>query len=226
VSAVSYRLFSYFRSSASYRVRIALHWKGIAFDTVSVHLLEDGGQQYAADYVARNPMSEVPTLEVRDPSGAVVGRVAQSVAILEYLEDVHPTPPLLPADPLVRAQVRQLVEVVNSSIHPIQNLKVMRKLTADFGTTRERNFGWAAYWIGRGFEGLERLLTTRAGHRSVGDDVTLADVALVPQVFNARRFGVDMSRFPIISRVSAALETEPAFQAARPEAQPDAPAAT
>jgi maleylacetoacetate isomerase len=167
-------------------------------------------------------MAELPTLQVLGEDGSELGRIAQSVAIMEYLEERFPTPPLLPSNPLERAMVRQRVEVVNSSIHPIQNLKVMVKLKADFGTDRARNFQWAAYWIDRGFQGLESLLADSAGTYSVGDEPTLADVALVPQVFNAHKFGVDMPKFPIIGRVSAACEELEAFAKAAPAAQPDA----
>lgn len=222
MSATAYRLYSYFRSTTSYRVRIGLNLKGVSFETVPIHLLNNGGEQYSATYGAVNPMAELPTLEVVDGAGQVTARLSQSVAILEYLEETHPAPPLLPSSPLDRARVRQRVEVINASIHPVQNLKVMRKLTADFGTDRPRNFQWAAYWIARGFQGLEVLLADTAGVYSVGDDVTLADVALIPQVFNAHKFGVDMGPFPTIQRVTAACNTLSAFQAAAPDRQPDA----
>ena len=215
------RLYSYFRSTTSYRVRIALNLKGVGYDTVPVHLLKDGGEQYKEDYSSVNPMSELPTLQVLDESGQELGTVSQSVAILEYLEECFPEPALLPADPLQRALVRQRLEVINSSIHPIQNLKVMRKLTEDFGTDRARNFEWASYWIDRGFVGLEALLDASAGVYSVGDSVTLADVALVPQVYNAHKFGVDMNRFPLIARIDSACREVDAFKRAAPDVQPD-----
>lgn len=217
-----YTLYSYFRSSASYRVRIALAFKGLDYGYLPVHLLEGGGQQYGEAYKALNPMSELPCLVVEEEGRPPVA-LAQSVAILEYLEETHPSPALLPADPVGRARVRQLVEVVNSSIQPIQNLKVMRRLTARFGTEREENIAWARYWIDRGFEGLEALLVVGAGEHAHGDQPTLADVALVPQVYNARRFGVDMARFPTIARVASSAEALEAFKAAAPGAQPDAP---
>ena len=217
----TYTLHGYFRSSTSWRVRIALGFKGVSYETVPVHLLRDGGQQHSESYRELNPVGEVPTLEVRGPDGALVARLAQSVAILEYLEEAHPEPPLLPTDPVQRAKTRQLVEVVNSSIHPVQNLKVMRQLTADFGTDRAANFDWARRWIDRHFVGLERLVTATRGRFALGDDLSLADVAIVPQVFNARRFGVDMERFPNLSAVDAAAGEHPAFQAAVPALQPD-----
>ena len=217
----AYTLHGYFRSSTSWRVRIALGFKGVAYETVPVHLLKDGGQQHSDSYKALNPVGEVPTLVVRDAAGEVVAQLAQSVAILEYLEETHPDPPLLPNDPIVRAQTRQLVEVVNSSIHPVQNLKVMRQLTTDFGTDRAANFDWARRWIERHFVGLERLVEARRGAYAMGDTITLADVAIVPQVFNARRFGVEMTRFPSLIEVNANASEHPAFQAAVPSQQPD-----
>lgn len=224
MSAPTYTLYSYFRSSASYRVRIALQHKSVAYDYVPVHLLADGGQQFTASYRSLNPMSELPSLVVRGADGAEVA-LAQSVAILEYLEETVPEPALLPRDPVARARVRQLVESVNSSIQPVQNLKVLKKLGADFGLDRDGQAGWARYWIERGFTGLEALLARVAGAHAFGDAVTLADVVLVPQVYNARRFGCDMAPFPEIARVAAAAEALPAFRTAHPDAQPDTPAA-
>ena len=217
----SYTLHGYFRSSTSWRVRIALGFKGLSYETVPVHLLRDGGEQHSEPYKDLNPVGEVPTLVVRDAQGELVARLAQSVAILEYLEETHPDPPLLPSDTLLRAKTRQLVEVVNSSIHPVQNLKVMRQLTADFGTDRAANFDWAKRWIDRHFVGLERLVDSTRGRYAVGDSLTLADVAIVPQVFNARRFGVAMEQFPCLSAVEREASAHLAFQAATPERQPD-----
>jgi len=188
----------------------------------SVHLLRDGGQQHSEDYQALNPMREVPSLVIGDPADEPVCVLAQSVAILEYLEEVHPEPPLLPVSPVERARVRQVVEVLNSSIHPVQNLKVMKLLTAEFGTDRQANFAWAARWIERHFVGLERLVSRLGGAYTVGDQITLADVALVPQVFNGLRFGVDMKSYPILSGYYDKAMTLEAFQLAAPGVQPDA----
>lgn len=218
-----YTLYSYFRSSASWRVRAALHLKGLDFAYVPVHLLEGGGQQFSAAYRALNPLSELPCLVVHGEAGAPDVALGQSVAILEYLEEVHPRPALLPRDPVDRARVRQLVEAVNSSIQPVQNLRVLKKLGADHGFDQGATAAWGRYWIERGFDGLERLLERTAGRHAFGDTVTLADVALVPQVFNARRFSCDLARFPIIARVAGAAEALAPFARARPEAQPDYP---
>lgn len=219
---MEYVLYSYFRSTASFRVRIALAWKGLAYRYEPVHLLREGGEQYGDAYRQRNPLSEVPTLEIRDDAGGTVLAIGQSVAILEYLEEAHPEPALLPSDPLQRARVRQLVEVVNSSIHPIQNLRVMKHLKREFGLDRDGTFRWSAHWIERGFDGLEALLGETAGRHAFGDRVTLADLLLVPQVFNARRFGADLERYPrIVACHDAAMALE-AFQRAAPDHQPDA----
>ena len=218
----NYTLYGYFRSSTSYRVRIALALKGIPYESRSVHLLNDGGEQYAEAYRHLNPMGEVPTLCIHDDDGQLMTTMSQSVAIMEYLEECHPEPALLPASAELRARVRQVVEVINSSIHPIQNIKVMKRLSAEFGTEREDNFRWAAYWIDRGFIGLEALMQRTAGLYAVGDSVTLADVALVPQVFNARRFGVDMDQFPTLVRIDDKARALEAFKHAAPEHQPDA----
>jgi len=219
---MSYILYSYYRSSASYRVRIALAVKGVEYEYVPVHLLDGGGQHLLPEYRALNPLGELPALVVprADGSRAVLG---QSVAILEYLEEVHPEPALMPRDAIERARVRQLVEGVNSSIQPYQNLNLLRKLTADFGPDTARNEAWVRHYIGRGFAGLEALLVQSAGTHALGDTLTLADVMLVPQVYNARRFALDLAPYPTIVRVTDAANALPAFRAAAPEAQPDAP---
>lgn len=217
-----YRLHGYFRSSATYRVRIALGLKGLDWETAPVHLVKDGGQQYGDAYRRLNPLSEVPALEIRDGDGRIEAVLAQSVAILEYLEETHPLPALLPPSPIARARCRQLVEAVNSSIQPYQNLKVLTRLKTEFGADKAAVHAWAAHFIARGFDGLEVLLSRTAGRFAFGDTPTLADVAIVPQVFNARRFSVDLSAYPTISRVETAAQALDAFQAARPERQPDA----
>jgi maleylpyruvate isomerase len=207
------RLFGYWRSSATWRVRCALQLKGLAYEVVPVHLVRDGGEQRGDAHRARNPMAQVPVLELDD--GALL---TQSVAILEYLDEVHPSPPLLPADPVGRAHTRALVEVVNSGIQPLQNLSVLAAVRALGGDAD----AWAAQAIATGLRALEALAAPRAGRFLVGDAPTLADCVLVPQLYNARRFGVSLDEVPTLRRAEASAEALPAFQAAHPSVQPDA----
>ena len=167
-------LHGYWRSSTSWRVRIALELKGLDYEYVPVHLVRDGGEQYTDGYKALNPMSEVPSLVLADGTA-----LAQSIAIIEYLEETTPEPPLLPADPVDRARVRQLTEVVNSSIHPVQNLRVLRAIGARYDVERAETLAWGAHWIARGFTGLEALLERTAGAHAFGDAITFADLAIV-----------------------------------------------
>lgn len=217
----SLTLYSYWRSSSSYRVRAALELKGLAYRYEPVHLLEDGGHQHREGYRALNPMRQVPTLIVeRDGERQVV---VQSVAICELLEDLAPSPALLPTDPFLRARVRALVEVVNSGIQPIANLQVLQYLARSMGQVEEVRNAWIQHWIRIGCDGLEGLLSTSAGQFAVGDTPTLADCFIVPQVYNARRYAVDLTAWPTLSRIEAACLALPAFQRASPEQQPDAP---
>lgn len=211
------KLIGYFRSSAAYRVRIALNFKGIAVEHASRHLRK--GEQFSADYAALNPQKLVPSLVLDD--GAVL---TQSLAIIEYLEEAHPEPPLLPRDPVGRAHVRALSLIVSADIHPIQNLRVMAYLRQKFGQTEESAFTWSRHWIETGFDAYESMLTHSAekGTFSHGNSPTMADMCLVPQVFNATRFKVDMKRYPAIQRIYDACVKLPAFDAAQPSKQPDA----
>lgn len=211
------QLYGYWRSSATWRVRIALAHKGLSWTTIPVHLVRDGGQQHADAYRALNPMREVPTLLVDGVA------YAQSAAILEFLEEAVPTPALLPADPAQRAHARRLFEIINSGIQPLQNLRVLQHLETGLSLGPEQRSAWARHWISAGFDGLEPVLASRAGVYAVGDHVSVADTALVPQVYNARRFGLEVERWPTIARIDAALERLPAFRAAHPDRQPDAP---
>jgi maleylacetoacetate isomerase len=213
---MGYVLRGYWRSSSSWRVRIALHWKGLSFDNVAVHLVADGGRQHGEAHRAVNPMREVPVLLVDGVP------LAQSVAILEYLEEVHPTPALLPADPIARARVRQLTEIVNSGIQPIQNLRVMQRLGREFDLEKPRQVEWSRGWIDFGFQALNTLVGEHGGQYSVGDTVTFADLCLVPQLYNARRFAVDLAAYPHLLAVESRLVELPAFVAADPSQQPDA----
>ena len=207
---------SYWRSSCSWRVRIGLNWKQLSYDIVPVHLVADGGHQHTDEHRALNPMRELPVLLVEGKP------LAQSVAILEYLEETHPEPPLLPKSSLDRARVRQMTEVVNSGIQPVQNLRVMQKLGRDHELPRPDQVGWSRDWIAQGLVALETLVSAHGGRYSFGDAVSFADLCLVPQLYNARRFNVDMSAFPALTSVESELVSLPAFVAAHPDQQPDA----
>jgi len=211
------KLIGYFRSSAAFRVRIALNFKGLKVEHASRHLRK--GEQSAPDYVALNPQKLVPALVLDD--GAVL---TQSLAIIEYLEEAHPEPPLLPKSPVDRARVRALALIVSADIHPIQNLRVMGYLRDKFGQTEESAFAWSRHWIETGFDAYEAMLAkdSGTGRFSHGDSPTVADMCLVPQVFNAGRFKVDMSRYPTIQRIYETCMKLPAFDAAQPVRQPDA----
>lgn len=210
-------LYSYWRSSCSYRVRIALYLKQVTFTYASVHLVKDGGEQNKAAYLAKNPMGQVPCLVTER------GALGESMVILEYLDSVYPERPLFPGDAWDRAQVKQICEHINAGIQPIQNLRVLQELKNRFQLGKDGTDAWVAHWIAKGFRALEARLEETAGTYAYGDSVTAADVMIVPQVYNAYRFHVDMNRFPILKRVNdACLELE-AFQKAEPALQPDAP---
>lgn len=211
-------LYTYWRSSASYRVRIALNLKGLEYEPRFVHLLRDGGEQFAPEYRALNPQSRVPTL-VHD--GIVV---TQSLAIIEYLEERFPKPPLLPADPAGRARVRSLAQLVTSDIQPLQNTSVTRYLRSSLAMTDEQIAAWIREWIGRGFAALEQRLAREPETAAFchGELPTLADCCVVAQCYTARRFDVDPAGFPTIARIDATCSAMPAFGRAAPERQPDA----
>jgi maleylpyruvate isomerase len=211
------KLIGYFRSSAAFRVRIALAYKGLTVEHASRHLRK--GEQAAPDYVAINPQKLVPAMVL--DSGEVL---TQSLAILEYLEETHPEPPLLPKDAVGRARVRALSLIVCADIHPIQNLRVMGYLRDKFGQTEESAFAWSRHWIETGFDAYEATIAKdpKTGAFSHGDTPTFADLCLAPQVFNAARFKVDMARYPTIQRIHANCMKHPAFDAAQPSRQPDA----
>jgi maleylpyruvate isomerase len=212
------KLYTFFRSSASYRVRIALNLKGVAYEQVPIHLRRGGGEQFAASYTAINPQALVPSL---DDNGRLL---TQSLAIIEYLEDRFPKPPLLPADPAERAQVRGMALVVACEIHPIQNLRVLVYLKNNLQQSEEDLNRWARHWIDLGLSALEQM-TSSVSKRSqfcFGDTPTLADICLVPQLANARRFGCDLSAYPTLLQIEKACNALPAFANAAPEKQPDA----
>jgi maleylacetoacetate isomerase len=210
------KLYNYYRSSAAFRVRIALNLKGLEYQSISKALLQKEHQ--APDYLTLNPQGLVPALAV---DGATL---AQSLAIIEYLDELHPEPPLLPAEPLARAQVRSMALSIACDIHPLNNLRVLNYLRQDLGQNDEGVNTWYRHWICEGFRGLEQQVArhTTARRYCFGDSVSLADVCLVPQVYNARRYKVDLTPFPTLVAISTHLESLPAFEAARPEAQPDA----
>jgi maleylacetoacetate isomerase len=214
---VTVRLHSYFRSSASWRVRIALNWKGIKYEYVPVSLIADGGEHLKLPFGEVNPLHALPALEI---DGHVL---SESMAILEYLEETHPAPALLPKDPFLRAQARRIAEVFNAGTQPLQNLRVLNRLETLFGANADAKKAWAGYFIQQSFERLEKLLGQTAGKYCVGDDVTIADVGLVPQCYGARRFSVDLARFPLISAIEQRLNEIPAFALAVPTKQPDCP---
>lgn len=212
------KLYSYFRSSAAFRVRIALALKGLPFEYVPVHLLKDGGQQLSEQYRALNANALVPTLLDDDHA------LSQSMAIVEYLDETHPEPALLPGSALDRAYVRAVAQSIACEIHPLNNLRVLKYLKHTLGVSEEAKDAWYRHWIEIGFDGLEATLTRegKAGRFCFGDTPTLADLCLVPQVFNAQRFQVDLEPYPTIVRIFDACMELPAFQQAAPKSQPDA----
>lgn len=210
------RLYSYYRSSAAYRVRIALALKGVEFDYVAVNLLR--AQQHSGDYMAKNPQGLVPALETDD--GELIG---QSVAIMEWLEETCPGPALLPADPLLRARVRSMVNSIACDIHPLNNMSVTNYLQNPLGVTPEQVRSWYAQWIYRGYDAIEKTLEANSGRCCFGDEPSMADACLVPQTYNALRFKVDISDYPNIQRVFKYCNTLAAFVRAHPDNQADTP---
>jgi maleylpyruvate isomerase len=210
------RLFNYWRSSASYRVRLALGFKGLAYEYVAVNLAK--GEQHQGGHRSRNPWGSVPVLEVSDGGRPVL--LTQSVAIAEYLEEVHPTPSLFPKGPVARARCRAMVELVNSGIQPLHNLQILNYVRDELkGDTK----AWAEKWVGQGLDALEVLAKESAGEFMVGDAFTFADACLLPQLYGARRFAsVDPARLPTLTRIEARCLALDFVQKAKPEAQPDA----
>ncbi len=209
------KLYSYFRSSAAYRTRIALNLKGLSYEMESIHLTKGGGRQHLPEFRAINPQMRVPALKL-DGGDVLI----QSLAIIEYLDETHPEPPLLPADPVERAKVRAIAQAIACDIHPLNNTSPLFYLKNRLKQEQDTINAWYAHWVTVGFEAVEALLTP--GPYACGARVTLADVCLVPQVYNARRFNVPLDRFPKIVAVDAACMKLPAFDKARPENQPDA----
>jgi len=212
-----FRLYSYWRSSCAWRVRIGLNLKGVEHEYVPVHLTRGGGAQNTAEYQEKNPLRTVPLLEWEEDGK--LQRLSQSMAILVFLEERYPAPPLWPRDPLLKAQAWMLAEIPNSGIQPLQNLVVTQKVKNELGGDGN---AWAREWNERGLAALEGWARPLAGKFMLGDSVTVADVYLVPQLYGARRFGVDLAPFPTLTRVEQACEALDAFARARPERQPDA----
>lgn len=211
------RLHGYFRSSSSYRCRIAFNLKGLAYEFAPVHLVRDGGQQHGPAYRALNPQGLVPALEVE-------GRVlTQSPAILEWLDEVYPDPPLLPADPFDRAAARAFCAAIACEIHPLQNLRVLQHLGTAYGQDQDGKAAWCRHWIAPGLAACEALLAARPATRfAFGDAPGMAEVYLIPQLFAADRFGVDLAPMPRLRAIRAEAEALPAFAGAHPRVQPDA----
>lgn len=209
------KLYSYFRSSAAYRVRIALNLKGLPYQLASIHLTKDGGHQRTPDFRAINPQMRVPVLELS--SGEVL---TQSLAIIAYLDEVYPEPPLLPVDALDRAKVRAAAQIVACDIHPLNNLMALQYLKRTLKQEQAAIDVWYHHWVVDGFTSLEAMLTPSP--YACGTHVTLADICLIPQVFNARRLKVPLDNFPKIVSVESACLKLAAFDKARPENQPDA----
>ncbi|RUR30363.1 maleylacetoacetate isomerase [Vreelandella andesensis] len=210
-------LFGYFRSSAAYRVRIALNLKGLDYDQVPVNLVKS--EQRGGDHLARNPQGLVPSLVLDDSTV-----VNQSLAICEYLDEVYPMPALLPVNALARARVRALAQLVACDIHPLNNLRVLKYLVGELGTDETAKLAWYRHWVTEGFAALETTLATdpSSGDFCHGNTPTLADICLIPQVYNAERFECDLAAYPTIQRIAAHCRSLPAFTKAAPEVQPDA----
>ena len=209
------KLYTYFRSSAAYRVRIALNLKGLPYEMVPIHLSKDGGYQRKSEFVAINPQMRVPALALS--SGDVL---VQSLAIIEYLDDIHPEPPLLPADALERAKVRAIAQIIACDIHPLNNLIALQYLKNTLKHGQPEIDAWYHHWVIEGFKAIEAMIAPAP--YACGPHVTLADLCLVPQVFNARRLRVPLDAFPKIVAADAACLRLAAFDKARPENQPDA----
>jgi maleylpyruvate isomerase len=208
------KLYSYFRSSAAFRVRIALNLKGLDYESVPVHLVKDGGHNRRPEFRAVNPQMRIPALVV--PRGDVL---IQSLAIIEYLDETHPDPALLPKDAIARAQARALAQIIACDIHPLNNVGALRYLKGEMHQEQSAIDAWYHHWVSEGFEAFEAL--AQPGPYACGNKVTVADLCLVPQVYNARRLKVPLEKFPKIVGIDAACLKLPAFDRARPENQPD-----
>lgn len=210
------KLYSYFRSSTSFRVRIVLNLKQLSYEIIPIHLLKNGGEQNQPDYLKLNPMGGVPCLD------SDAGVLTQSNAICEYINELHPEPALLPEDLFERAWVRSVCNLVGCDIHPVNNLRILNYLTKTLGHDETQKMNWYRHWVTQGFDALEKMLEQKAGLYCWGDAVTMADVFIVPQIWSANRFACPMERYPILRRVYENAMLLDAFQQAAPAAQPDA----
>lgn len=212
------KLYSYWRSTAAYRVRAALNIKRLSYSIIPIHLVKDGGEQHKPEYAEKNPQELVPLL---DDNGKLL---SQSMAICEYLDDVYDGPSLLPSEPFLKAKVRSVCQIIACDIHPLDNLRVLQYLKGELNVSDEQKDTWYAHWIIKGFTAIERMLKDyqSQGPFCFGEELTLADVFLVSQIYNARRFNVDLSYFPRLVEIEQHCLTLDAFKDAKPEAQPDA----
>jgi len=209
-------LYTYYRSSCSYRVRIALHHKGIKFNSIPVHLVKDGGEQKKDKYLEMNPKGEVPFLTTDQVA------LGQSVAIFFYLDRAHIEKPLFPKSFPEFEKCVQLVEVINSGIQPLQNISVLKKLKADYNITDDQKIEWCQHFISKGLKAYDEM-ASNTGLYSMGDEVTAADMFLMPQLYNAKRFNVDLNSFKNLNRIDEACSQLEAFKLAHPDVQPDTP---
>ena len=206
------KLYNYFRSSASFRVRIALNLKGLAYEDIPVHLVNQGGEQYSDTFQGMNPQSLVPVLQDDDKT------ITQSLAIIEYIDEIHSAPALLPCDTYLKAKVRAFALAIASEIHPLNNLRVLNYLTHDLGVSEEKKLQWYQHWIATGLMALEKQLVSSSftGDFCFGDAITVADIFLVPQMYNARRFECDLTNYPTLVRIDADCQKLDAFIKAAP----------
>ena len=207
-------LYDYFRSTACYRVRITLNLKKIVYEKIEVHLVNNGGEQHSLQYHQINPQELVPSLDI---NGQIL---SQSMAIIDYLEEVYPEIPLLPKDPFMKANLKSLALIVACDMHPLNNLRVLNRLKEQFKASQEQVMEWYHHWLKTGFDAFEEKLGTMKRDKPVclGSEVSLADVCLIPQVYNAQRFHFDMASYPIINQINEYCLTLPAFHDAAPEA--------